>query len=64
MFSRIPCRMVIVNGDENAVPTNLESSSSESNTKIPKKGSLTLRVMSFERKEQDEGASAETSGFK
>ena len=56
MFSRIPCRMAIVNGDENAVPTNLESSSSESNTKIPKKGSLTLRVISFERKEQDEGS--------
>ena len=56
MFSRIPCRMAIVNGDENAVPTNLESSSSEGNTKIPKKGSLTLRVISFERKEQDEGS--------
>ena len=47
MFSCIPCRMAMVNGDENAVPTNLESSSSESNTKTPKKGSLTLRVMSF-----------------
>ena len=47
MFSCIPCRMAMVNGDENAVPTNLESSSSESNTKTPKKGSLTLRVMPF-----------------
>ena len=54
MFFRIPCRMAIVNGDEDAVPTNLESSFSESKT--PKKGSLTLRVMSFERKEQDQGS--------
>ena len=48
--------MAIVNGDEDAVPTNLESSFSESNTKTPKKGSLALRVMSFERKEQDQGS--------
>ena len=53
MFSRIPCGMATVNEDENAIPTNLESSSSESNTKTPKKGSLTYRVMSFEQKEQD-----------
>ena len=48
MFSRIPCRMVTVYGDDNAVPTNLESSSSESNTETLKKGSLTLCVISFE----------------
>ena len=37
---------------KNAVPTNLESSSSDSNTKTPKRGSLTLRVISFKRKQQ------------
>ena len=40
MFSCIPCRMATINGDENAVRINLESSSSESNTKTPKKGHL------------------------
>ena len=40
MFSCIPCRMATVNGDESTVPTNLESSSSERNTKILKKGQL------------------------
>ena len=56
MFSRIPCRMAIVNGDENALPKNLDSGSSESNTETPKKGSLILCVILFERKEQDEGS--------
>ena len=42
MFSRIPCKMAAVNGDENAVPTNLESSSSESNTKTRKRVNYTL----------------------
>ena len=40
MFSRIPCGMAAINRDENAAPVNLESSSSESNTKTPKKGQL------------------------
>ena len=40
MFSCIPCRMATVNRDESTVPTNLESSSSERNTKILKKGQL------------------------
>ena len=35
---------------KNAEPTNLELSSSESNTKIGKRGSLALRVISFKRK--------------
>ena len=56
MFSRIPCKMAIVNGDENALPKNLDSGSSESNTETPKKGSLILCVILFERKEQDEGS--------
>ena len=48
MFSRIPCRMAPVNGDENAAPSNLESSYSDSNTETSKKGSLTLGVILFE----------------
>ena len=56
MFSRILCRITTVNGKKNAVPTNLESSSSESNTETPKKGSLILCVILFERKQQDQGS--------
>ena len=64
MFSRIPCRMATVNGDENAVPTNLESSSSESNTKTPKKGQLHFPWYCSSKNSKIKEASAETSGFK
>ena len=56
MFSRILCRITTVNGKKTAVPTNLESSSSESNTETPKKGSLILCVILFERKQQGQGS--------
>ena len=63
MFSRIAPIMTPVNGDENAVPSNLESSSSESSTETLKRGPFTLCVISFSRKQQEE-ASSETSNFK
>ena len=54
MLSCIACIIATVNGDENAVPTNSESSSSESNAKTPRRRSLSLRMISFERKQQDQ----------
>ena len=63
MFSRIPCRIATVYGDDNAGPTNLESSSSESNTETLKKGSLALCVISFEWKEQDQGSISKNLWF-
>ena len=64
IFSHIPCRMATANGDENAVPTNLESSSSESNTKTPKKGQLHFPWYCSSKNSKIKEASAETSGFK
>ena len=64
MFSRIPCRMVSVNGDENAVPTNLESSSSERNTKAPKKGQLHFAWYCSSKNSKIKEALVETSSFK
>ena len=37
MYSCISCRMATINGGENAVPTDLESSSSESSFKTLKR---------------------------
>ena len=64
MFSRIPCGMAAVNRDENAAPVNLESSSSESNTKTPKKGQLHFVWYCSSENSKIKEASAETSGFK
>ena len=64
MFSRIPCRMATVNGDENTVPTNLESSSSERNTKILKKGQLHFAWHCSSKSSKIKDASVETSSFK
>ena len=47
MFSRIACRTVTGNEDKNAV---LTKSSSDSNTKNPKRGSVTLHMISFNNK--------------
>ena len=38
MFPRISGRMATVKGNENAVPADLKSSSSESTTKTPQRG--------------------------
>ena len=64
MFCRIPCRMATVNGDENAVATNLESSSSESNTKTPKKSQLHFLWYCSSENSKIKEALAETSCFK
>ena len=56
--------MATVNGDENAVATNLESSSSESNTKTPKKSQLHFLWYCSSENSKIKEALAETSGFK
>ena len=56
--------MATTNGDEIAVPTNLESSSSESNTKTPKKGQLHFVWYCSSENSKIKEASAETSDFK